>query len=124
VLEVPQVPSAINVLGEVYNPTSLIPDKGEDVDYYLAKAGGPTKDADESYIYLVKTDGTVISRQQFSFLSSLFFCGFMSQRLEPGDTIVVPQEYDKIAWMKEIKDMTTILGQIALTAGVLIAADL
>jgi len=124
VLEVPQVPSAINVLGEVYNPTSLIPDRGEDVDYYLAKAGGPTKDADESYIYLVKTDGTVISRQQFSFLSSLFFCGFMSQRLEPGDTIVVPQEYDKIAWMKEIKDMTTILGQIALTAGVLIAADL
>lgn len=123
VLEVPQMPSSINVLGQVYNPTSLIPDD-EDVAYYLEKAGGPTKDADEGDIYVVKTDGTVISRQQFSFLSSLFFCGFMSQNLEPGDTIVVPQEYDKISWMKEIKDMTTILGQIALTAGVLIAADL
>lgn len=124
VLEVPQTPSAVNVLGQVYNPTSLIPVENQDVAYYLAKAGGPTKEADESDIYLIKTDGTVVSRQQYSFFSSLFFCGFLSQTLEPGDTIVVPQEYDKIAWMKEIKDMTTILGQIALTAGVLIAADL
>jgi len=73
---------------------------------------------------VVKIDGTVISRQQSSFISSLFLSGFMSETMEPGDTIVVPQEFEKIAWMREIKDITTILGQIALSAGVLIAAEL
>lgn len=124
VLEVPQTPSSVNVLGQVYNPIGLVPVENEDVAYYLAKAGGPTTEADESDIFVVKIDGTVISRQQSSFISSLFFSGFMSETMEPGDTIVVPQEFDKIAWMREIKDITTILGQIALSAGVLIAAEL
>jgi len=48
----------------------------------------------------------------------------MSEPMEPGDTIVVPQDFEKIAWMHEIKEITTILGQVALSAGVLIAAGL
>ena len=48
----------------------------------------------------------------------------MSLDIKPGDTIIVPQRFEKIAWMREIKDIATILGQIALTAGVLIAAGL
>lgn len=124
VLEVPPVPSSVNVLGQVYNPIGLVPVNNEDVAYYLAKAGGPTTDANESDIFVVKIDGTVISRQQSSFISSLFFNGFMSETMEPGDTIVVPQDFEKIAWMREIKEITTILGQIALSAGVLIAAGL
>jgi len=123
-LEVPQTPSSVNVLGQVYNPTSLIPDANQDVAFYLDKAGGPTKDADASSIYVVKTDGTVLSKQQYSFFSKLLFSGFMSEKMEPGDTIIVPEEFEKIAWMREIKDMTIILGQIALSAGVLIAANL
>jgi protein involved in polysaccharide export with SLBB domain len=124
VLDVPQEPSSVNILGQVYNPTSLIPVEGEDVAYYLAKSGGPTKEADENDIYVVKIDGTVISKQQFSWFSRLLFSGFMSQRLDSGDTVVVPQQYEKIAWLREIKDMAVILGQIALSAGVLIAAGL
>jgi hypothetical protein len=48
----------------------------------------------------------------------------MSTILGPGDTIVVPQNYDKIAWMREIKDITSILSNVALTAGVMVAAGL
>jgi len=123
-LEVPQTPSSVNVLGQVYNPTSLIPVEMQDVDYYLAKSGGPTEEADESSIYVVKVDGTVISRQQYSFFSKLMLSGFMSENMEPGDTIIVPQQFEKIAWIREIKDIAIILGQIALSAGVLIAANL
>jgi len=123
-LEVPQTPSSVNVLGQVYNPTSLIPVEMQDVDYYLAKSGGPTEEADESSIYVVKVDGTVISRQQYSFFSNLMLSGFMSENMEPGDTIIVPQQFEKIAWIREIKDIAIILGQIALSAGVLIAANL
>jgi hypothetical protein len=34
-----------------------------------------------------------------------------------GDTLVVPQKLEKIAWMREIKDITQILANMALTAG-------
>ena len=42
--------------------------------------------------------------------------------MEPGDTVVVPQKLDRIAWLREVKDFTQILYQIAVTAGVLIVA--
>ena len=124
VLNVPELPSTINVLGQVYNPTSIIPVDNGDVGYYLAKAGGPTRDAETDDMYVVKTDGTVMNRQQGSFFKSLFFAGFMSTDLEPGDTLIVPQRLEKTAWMRDIKDLTSILANLALTAGVMVAAGL
>ena len=123
-LEVSQMPNAVNVLGQVYNPTSFIPVNDENAAFYLEKAGGPTRDAEESDIYIVRTDGTVLSRQQDSMFRSLFFHGLMSTTMEPGDTIIVPQKFERIAWMREIKDMAVILGNLALAAGVIVAAGL
>jgi hypothetical protein len=40
--------------------------------------------------------------------------------LDPGDTIVVPEKLERIAWLKEIRDIAQILGNIALTAGVVL----
>jgi hypothetical protein len=48
----------------------------------------------------------------------------MSTILGPGDTIIVPQNFEKIAWMRELKDITSILANVALTAGVMVAAGL
>jgi protein involved in polysaccharide export with SLBB domain len=124
ILDIPQKPNAINVLGQVYNPTSIIPTGDADVAFYLAKAGGPTREAEEDDIYVVRVDGTVLSRQQVSFISGLFSTGFMSTILGPGDTIIVPQNFEKIAWMRELKDITSILANVALTAGVMVAAGL
>jgi protein involved in polysaccharide export with SLBB domain len=124
VLDIPLKPNAVNVLGQVYNPTSIIPIRDEDAGFYLDKAGGPNKDADEDSIYIVRVDGTVQSRQQESFFKGLFSSGFMSTILGPGDTIIVPQRYERIAWMREIKDFTQILANVALTAGVMVAAGL
>ena len=47
------------------------------------------------------------------------FGGFMSRPLLPGDTLVVPQKLDRTAWFREIKDLTTIVSQVALTAGMI-----
>ena len=41
--------------------------------------------------------------------------------LEPGDSIVVPEKLDRIAWLREIKDITQILFQVAVSAGVVVA---
>jgi hypothetical protein len=41
--------------------------------------------------------------------------------LDPGDTIVVPRKMDKALWLRTTKDITQILFQMALTAGVVLA---
>jgi len=123
-LEIPSRPSVVSVLGQVYNPTSFIylPDK--DIDNYLQKSGGALNDAETSEMYVIRADGTVLSRQQFSFGfnwsdGGLNLGSFLSSSLDAGDTLVVPQKLDKIAWMREIKDITQILANVALTAGTL-----
>jgi len=130
-LIVPKTPSSVNVLGMVYNSTTLLYKQGKNASYYLYKVGGPTRDAEEDDMYIVKADGTVISRQQSSFTlrwdseaGSWMSNSFFSSRMDPGDTLIVPQRLERIAWMREIKDITTILSQIALTAGVMVAAGL
>jgi protein involved in polysaccharide export with SLBB domain len=130
-LLIPKTPKSVNVLGQVYNPTTSVHIQGKDAGYYLRKSGGPTKSAEDDEMYIIRSDGSVYSRQQTSFgfgwddsSDTWSFGSFLSTRMEPGDTLVVPQKLERIAWMREIKDITTILAQIALTAGVLIAAGL
>ena len=120
-LEIPQSTNSIMVAGEVYNPTTVIQLPDKDVAFYLKKAGGPTTNADKSEMYVIRTDGTVVSSRE---MKGFFSNGFMDMPLDAGDTVVVPQELDKIAWMREIKDIAFIIGQVALAAGVLVAAGL
>ncbi len=42
------------------------------------------------------------------------------QQIEPGDVIVVPEKISQIAWLREIRDITQILMNVAVTAGVVI----
>ena len=123
-LEIPPRPAVVNILGQVYNPTSFIHLAGQDVDSYLKKAGGPVNDAESSEMYIIRADGTVFSRQQSSFGvqwsdegSRWSFGSFLSSSFEAGDTLVVPQKLERISWMREIKDITQILANVALTAG-------
>lgn len=130
-LFIPKTPRSVNVLGQVYNPTSFVYAAGKSASYYLEKAGGPTRDAEDGEMYIIKTDGSVHSRQQTSFgfrwddnADTWNFGTFLSAKLEPGDTLIVPQKLERIAWIREIKDMAVILGNLALAAGVVVAAGL
>src|SRR3989338_6322745 len=111
-LYIPSQPSFVMVMGAVYNQNSFLYDTKSDVSSYIKLAGGATREADEKSIFILKVDGTAISKRQEGW-------GFMRGKLDPGDTIVVPHEYEKIAWMREIRDLTTILYQIAITTGVI-----
>ncbi|NVN93448.1 MAG: SLBB domain-containing protein, partial [Desulfuromonadales bacterium] len=114
-LYIPPDPKSVNVLGNVYNPTTALFEPRRDVEYYLDRVGGPTGEADEGEMYLVKADGTVYSSNQAS--SFIFYNSFLSAYVDSGDTIIVPQKFEKTAWLRNIKDITTIISQIALTAG-------
>jgi len=120
-LEIPQSSKSVMVFGEVYNPTTVVESPGATVGDYLKKAGGPTTNADEAEMYVVLADGTVVSKRE---MAGIFFNSFKSFKLEAGDAIVVPQRLEKVAWMRDLKDIAFIIGQTALAAGVLIAAGL
>jgi hypothetical protein len=45
----------------------------------------------------------------------------MNARVEPGDSILVPEKLVQTRLMKDVKDITQIIFQIAVSAGVLIA---
>lgn len=123
-LFIPSNPQSVQVIGSVYNQTAFVYDKDKGVSSYIDLAGGYTENADEKRIYILKADGTAV-RPGGSFLGISWSKDsnrweFGSHDIEPGDTIVVPEKLERIAWMREVKDITQILYQIAVTAGVLI----
>ncbi len=113
-LFIPKKPSTINVLGAVYNPTALaFNDQKRELRHYLAMTGGPTENAQESAMYVVQANGTVVSSKKRAWWSD-----FESTRLSPGDTVLVPERIVRPSYMRDFKDITQILYQIATTAGV------
>jgi protein involved in polysaccharide export with SLBB domain len=128
-LFVPETPGIVNVVGEVFNPTSLLYEKDRTVAYYLQRVGGPTGEADRKQISIIKADGSVVSIAQKDPDSVYWdseshqwnFGGFMNIRLNPGDTIMVPRKMDKFRWLQTTKDLTQILFQAALATGVVLA---
>jgi hypothetical protein len=84
--------------------------------------GGPTESADRDHVFLLKANGSVVTRENAD--GGFFSTGkqsLLSTRVDPGDSIVVPEKLLDTRLMKNTKDITQILFQIAVTTGVLIA---
>ena len=102
----------MSVFGSVYNEGSFIYKPNQRVADYLAQAGGPTRTADARAVYVLRADGSVISRRQ----SGWMIGSFDSERLMPGDAIVVPEDFEHTTWTKTLKDWGQILYQFGLGA--------
>lgn len=113
-LLIPQIEQTVNVLGSVVNPTAVVYDPYLSVKDYIAQVGGPTKHADLNHIFVIKVNGSALGGKG----TWLFGGRVASARLDPGDTIVVSEDLERVPWLKGIKDIATIIGQIALSAGV------
>ena len=128
-LIVKSIPDHVNILGEVYNPTALFAEKDKTVGHYLNLVGGATDEADKSQVYLVKANGSVLSKSQEGFFGLASWDaenhrwssgGFYSIKVDPGDTIIVPKKVVKYPWLRVVKDVTQIMFQIAVVAAVII----
>ncbi len=108
---IPSVPSVVSVFGAVYNQNTFVHQSNRAVSDYLAQAGGPTRDGDKSEMFLIRANGSVLSRNQTGWGSS-----FTGTRLMPGDTLVVPERMEQTSIMRELKDWAQILYQIGLGA--------
>ena len=102
-LTIPQKPQTVLVMGGVRNPTGILHKEDMDIQYYLNRAGGLTREADEKGIYVLKADGSALT-------------GFLRLRdIQPGDVVVVPPSTEaKVQWLPLLRDLATIAGQVAL----------
>lgn len=125
-LFIPIENKVVNVTGAVFSPGSFVYHSEFDYRDYVDQAAGFSRYADTSNVYVLKVDGTA-KRLSKGFLGWNPFQNRWEvlaleeeKEIEPGDTIVVPEEPEKIAWLREVKDITQILFQIAVTTGVVL----
>lgn len=128
-LEVPQTPSDVTILGEVYNPGSVVYSPGMTLDYYLQQMGGLTSNADRSRVFIVRADGTTISKTSYQKYYSMLNFRYekVSQKLktifrpgkfediviERGDSVNVPTKVK--VYSNQMKETIDLVYKLTLT---------
>ena len=102
-LYVPKQSDEVHIVGQVYNQTALLFNPDFERDDYLSRAGGVTRFADSSNIYVVRANGEV-DRQE----------GWGEKRIFPGDVIVVPEEIDRFSLLDSTLDWSRVLMQLGI----------
>ncbi len=110
---VPYRPATIEMLGAVYNKNSFLYRREARVDDYLRRAGGPTRDADTGRMFVIRADGSILSKQS---VKGLWNGGFAALRLMPGDAIVVPERLSHGSFFRGLRDWSQVFAQFALGA--------
>jgi hypothetical protein len=110
---VPSTPASVNVVGSVYDQNSFIYKSGRKIGDYLHLAGGPNRDADRKHIFVVRADGSVLSRQA---TSSVWGNTFDAVRLNPGDTLVVPEKTFGPSGLRGFLEFSQLFSQLAFGA--------
>jgi polysaccharide export outer membrane protein len=99
-LIIPRRVNTVTVVGEVYQQGTHTFENGKRLQDYLSLSAGLTARADDKSIYIIKANGSVavVERSWWRF-------GGATQKLSPGDTIVVPinaQYKESLASWREI----------------------
>ncbi|WP_164981414.1 SLBB domain-containing protein [Silvibacterium dinghuense] len=110
---VPSRPAGINVVGSVYDQNSYVFHSGSKLADYLRLAGGPNREADRKHIFLIRADGSVISRQA---ASSVWGNTFDATPVYPGDTVVVPEKTFGPTKLRGFLEFSQLFSQLALGA--------
>lgn len=115
-LYIPARPNTVGVFGSVFNGGSYLLKPGSSIDDIVRLAGGPTRGADGTSMFVLRANGSVVSARQSS-------SGWLSTRsgvallpAMPGDTVFVPEELNKTTFAQEAKDWAQILYQFGIGA--------
>lgn len=121
-LYVPPRPTSVGVFGSVFNGGNYLYGEGRVLDDYLSLAGGPTRGADAGSTFVIRANGSVVSGQQQSGGWLRRGGNLGGLKAEPGDTVFVPEEINKITFVQAAKDWTQILYQFGLGIAGIVAA--
>lgn len=112
VLFIPKMPKSVVVLGEVYNPSAVAYMRNLKIKDCLNRVGGATNNADSSGMYIVRSDGSVVSSKQGVNIADL--------TAYPGDTVLVPEKLDTSTAWSRIAEFTKWLFEASMAFFVLI----
>jgi protein involved in polysaccharide export with SLBB domain len=110
---IPPAPATVNVVGAVYDQNSFLYQNSGSVAQYLRIAGGPDRDADWRHTFVIRADGSVVSRKD---VKNLWGNDFAKLKLHPGDTIIVPDKTLRPTVLRGVLDWTQIFAQLAIGA--------
>jgi protein involved in polysaccharide export with SLBB domain len=115
VLRVPKRPGFVLVSGQAYSPSAITFIQGKSADWYLQHAGGSTAIANRKEIFVIRANGEVIGRRS----GNWFEGDVLSTKMNPGDTIVVPQKISgpSMVW-RNLLITAQIATSLAITASV------
>jgi protein involved in polysaccharide export with SLBB domain len=112
-IQIPPRPDFIQIFGSVNTESALVFSLGLKVKDYLGMAGTNTS-ADLNGIILVRADGSAMTNQSY------WGNDVLSATVLPGDTIVLPEKFDRESvWSQSVrtaKDFTQVLYQLGLGA--------
>lgn len=98
-LVLPARPDFVHVFGAVNVEASPLWRANSRVKDYL-RIAGVTTDADVENVFVIRVDGTVVTKDSSGWLSM----GISGMEVMPGDSIVIPEKFDKeTAWTKFTK---------------------
>ena len=109
ILHMPKRPSAVLVTGDVLNPGAQQFVSGKQADAYIRQAGGLQRSADRSRMFILYPNGVA---QPIS--TSVWNYGPTVQ-IPPGSAVVAPRDPAPFG-LESIRDITSLVGQLALTA--------
>jgi polysaccharide export outer membrane protein len=107
-LVVPKIKQEVAVIGEVQNSTAHLYRAGLSRNDYLALSGGLTTRADDKRVYVVRADGSVVAGR------GGWFGGKADVVIQPGDTIVVPLDTERLPPLPLWQAVTGILYNAAV----------
>ena len=84
-ITIPEAMQEVRVNGEIMNPIGLAYQKGEDLKYYISKAGGFSTDAKKGKVFIIYADGTTQTTRSYG-------VGHKFPRPAPGCQIIVPKK--------------------------------
>lgn len=109
-LLVPRVVQEVTVIGEVQSATSHLFRNDLSRDDYIAMSGGLTPRADDDHIYVVRADGSVVTRS-----GNAWFSGG-GANIKTGDTIVAPLDTERMRPLPFWIAVTTIIYNLSIAA--------
>ena len=116
IFAVPPVPASVNVVGAVYDQNSFLYVRGARVGTYLRYAGGADRDGDRKHEFIIRANGDVVSHDRDK---GMWGSDFNNLRMNPGDTLVVPEKTFRPSALRGILDWSQLFSQFALGAAAL-----
>jgi polysaccharide export outer membrane protein len=115
---VPPRLGTVQVAGAVYNANAFRDERHKTLIAYLNDAGGATREADPKHTFIIRADGTVVTRRSRNTLFGISDT-FDKLTLLPGDAIIVPVKLKVYSKIYDFLQATQFASETALTAAAL-----